>query len=103
MSKERGKSELESKRLWHSVASKQPVRPQDNFPDQRNSTLSRADSRSVRDVPLAPWTNVSVFVVASVFALIVPRRMKHSSVVWIASIDSPNIRDVSAMSSTQYA
>ena len=84
MSKERGKSELESKRLWHSVASKQPVRPHDNFPDQRNSTLSRADSRSVRDVPLAPWTNVSVFVVASVFALIVPRRMKHSNVSWIA-------------------
>ena len=36
----------------------------------------------------SPWTNVSVLVVASIFALIVPRRMKPSSVAWIASTDS---------------
>ena len=96
-------SELESARLSHSVAGKQPVRPQDNLLAQRNSTLSSADSRSVRDVPLAPWTNVSVLVVASVFGLIVPRRTKHSNVAWIASTDPTNNRDVSAMSTTEYA
>ena len=78
--KRKGKSELESTRLSHSAASKQPVRQQDNLRAQRKSRLSRAESRSVRDVPLAPWTNVSVLVVASIFALTVQRRMKPSSV-----------------------
>ena len=45
-------SELESARLSHSVASKQPARPQDNIRAQRNSPISSADSRSVRNGPL---------------------------------------------------
>ena len=59
--------------------------------DHRTISWLSATARSAAPTAAAyatcrssPWTNVSVFVVASVFALIVPRRMKHSNVSWIA-------------------
>ena len=103
LSKERGKSELESTRLDHGVASKQPVRPQDSLQAQRNSTLSSADSRSVRNVPLVPLDKrqracrrVDLRLDGPTLDEALQRRLDR--------VDRPpNIRDVSAMSTTQYA
>ena len=96
-------SELESARLSHSVASKQPARPQDNIRAQRNNRSAAPTAAAYATGRSLLWTNVIVFVVASVFALMVPRRMKHSTVAWVVSTDSPNLRDVSAMSITECA
>ena len=102
LSKE-GKSELEATRLGNRVGSQQRVRPQDNLLAQRNSTLSSADSRSVRNVPLVPLDKrqracrrVDLRLDGPTLDEALQRRLDR--------VDRPpNIRDVSAMSTTQYA